>query len=536
VPRGGDFQQALDRANCGDTIELQAGGVYTGQFRLPSKNCDDNRWIIVRTSAPNSNLPAESTRISPCYAGIASLPGRPALNCISTTNVMAKVQSNGTGSAAVVFRNGANHYRLIGLEITRTQGSGVVYNLVVREKGGSSDHIIFDRCWIHGTAHDETERGVMTSGTRYVAVIDSYLSDFHCQAMGACIDSQAIAGGNGDQAMGPFKIVNNFLEAAAENILFGGDAATTSPTDIEVRHNHLFKPMTWKVGQPGFVGGSSGHPFIVKNLFELKNGQRVLFEDNILENAWGGFSQMGAAVLLTPKNQAINNENVCPSCQVTDVTIRYVTISHVASGLVLGNGQSSSGGAALDGGRYSIHDVTIDDIDPIKYEGAGFFAQVSTGRGAPILHDVTINHVTAFAPKIMLNIGNWVSTNGPIRNFVYTNNLVNAGQAPTVTTGGGPGNCAYPGKPKLVLAACFQNYTFSHNAMIGTPSYDPPEMYPAGNFFPGSAPSVDFVNYSNGNGGDYHLHNGSRYKNAGTDGKDLGADIDAIEAATTGAE
>jgi hypothetical protein len=536
VPKGGDLQQALNNAKCGDTIALQAGEVYTGKFRLPSKSCDDSHWIIVRSSAPDSALPAEGTRISPCYAGVGSLPGRPTFQCNSKTNVLAKVQSASAPYGPIVYGDGANHYRLIGLEITRTPGTGVVYNVAVREKGASADHIIFDRCWIHGTAHDETERGVMTTGTRFIAVIDSYLSDFHCSSLGACIDSQAIAGGNGDQAMGPFKIVNNFLEAAAENILFGGDAATATPADIEIRHNHLFKPMTWKAGQPGFVGGPTGHPFIVKNLFELKNGQRVLFEDNILENTWGGFSQMGAAVLLTPKNQAINDQNVCPSCLVTDVTIRYVTISHVASGLVMGNGLSSSGGAARDGGRYSIHDVTIDDIDPLKFEGAGFFAQVSTGPGAPILHDVTINHVTAFAPKIMLNIGNWVPTNGHIRNFVYTNNLVTAGVAPTVTTGGGPGNCAHPGKPKLVLAACFQNYSFSHNAVIGTPSYDPPEMYPAGNFFPGSASSVDFVNYSDGNGGDYRLQSQSRFKKAGTDGKDLGADIGAIEAATAGVE
>jgi hypothetical protein len=82
--------------------------------------------------------------------------------------------------------------------------------------------------------------------------------------------------------MGPFKIVNNFLEAAGETIIFGGGRATATPTDIEIRRNHMFKPMTWMKGQPGFVGGVDGSPFIVKNLFELKNAQRVLLEGNIL--------------------------------------------------------------------------------------------------------------------------------------------------------------------------------------------------------------------------------------------------------------
>src|SRR6266571_4241328 len=84
--------------------------------------------------------------------------------------------------------------------------------------------------------------------------------------------------------------------------------AAATPTDIEIRGNHFFKPMSWKPGEPGFVGGASGRPFIVKNLFELKNAQRVLLEGNLLENCWGGFSQNGYAVLLTPKNQS----NQCP--------------------------------------------------------------------------------------------------------------------------------------------------------------------------------------------------------------------------------
>ena len=49
------------------------------------------------------------------------------------------------------------------------------------------------------------------------------------------------------------------------------------------------------------------------------------------------------------------------------------------------------------------------------------------------------------------------------------------------------------------------------------------------NFFPARLDAVGFVNRT---GGDYHLSTTSLYKNAGTDGKDLGADIDALDAAT----
>ena len=44
------------------------------------------------------------------------------------------------------------------------------------------------------------------------------------------------------------------------------------------------------------------------------------------------------------------------------------------------------------------------------------------------------------------------------------------------------------------------------------------------------------MNYKNGNGGDYHLLSSSPFKNAGIDGKDLGADMDALEAEIAGVE
>ncbi len=537
VKAGGDFQNALNSAKCGDTIALQAGATFSGSFIVPAKNCDASQWIIVRTSAPDSSLPPEGSRINPCYAGVASLPGRPAYQCAVTANVMAKIQSTVADAGPLVLQDGANYYRFLGLEITRTPHTGVVYNLVSHQNQGSADHVIFDRSWLHGTAQDETTRGIMLSGTTYGAVIDSYFSDFHCiSRTGVCIDSQAIGGGIGDLAQGPYKINDNFLEAAGECILLGGDAATTTPTDIEIRFNHMFKPMTWMQGQPGYVGGADGNPFIVKNLFELKNGQRVLFEGNILENNWGGFTQAGSALLLTPKNQAIGTGNVCPICQVTDVTIRYSTISHVAGALVLANGLSTNGGAPLAGERYSVHDLTADDIDATRYNGTGAFAQISMGKGAPVLQNITINHVTAIQPGVMLYLGDDIRRNSAMINFVFTNNIVDAGPSATETIGGGPTNCAYDSTPVISLASCFRPYTFLRNAIIAGTTSRPPSKYPTGNFFPASTAAVQFVNYNNGNGGNYQLANTSPYRNTGTDGKDLGADIAAIQAAIAGVE
>ncbi|MGC1374039.1 MAG: hypothetical protein WA824_18030, partial [Candidatus Sulfotelmatobacter sp.] len=371
-----EFKETLASASCGDVIELQAGAVFRGTVTLPAKNCDDLHWIIIRTSAPDSALPPENTRLTPCYAGVASLPGRPRWNCSSTANVLAKIQFDGSGgSGPLMFSPGANHYRLIGLEITALAN---VYNLV--EFLGPADHVIFDRVWMHGTAQGEAVRGILLGQSRYIAVMDSFFTDFHCIAKtGSCGDTQAIAGGIGDGPMGPYKIVNTFLEASGENVIFGGGGGTATPQDIEVRHNHMFKPLMWMKGQPGYVGGKDGNPFITKNLFELKNAQRVLLEGNIMENTWGGFTQVGFGIVLTPRNPG-----GCTPCKVTDVTIRYNYISHVGAGIQIANALSSYG-TALDGQRYNIHDIVIDDIDGGKYNGPGELAQISVNPGAPVL-------------------------------------------------------------------------------------------------------------------------------------------------------
>ena len=535
VNSGGDLQSALNSASCGDTVQLQAGATFVGAFTFPAKNCDDNNWIIVRTSADDSLLPAEGSRLTPCYAGVSSLPGRPAFQCASVKNVLAKLVMPASGSGPIVVASEANYYRLIGLEVTRGTFPGPVYDLVLFR--GAADHVVFDRLWFHGLAQDETAHGVAIAGTN-VTVVDSFFTDFHCVSdTGACTDAQAIAGGGGSLPMGPYKIVNNFLEGSGENIIFGGGAATLTPADIEIRQNHFFKPLIWMKGQAGYVGGTNGNPFIVKNLLELKNAQRVLVEGNIMEYSWGGFSQSGFAILLTPKNQAgANGSNLCPVCQVTDVTIRYNLVRHIGGGFQIANALSDNGGVQRDGQRYSIHDVVIDDMDVKKYAGSGLFAQLSVSPGSPILQNVTIDHVTAFPTAMMLNIGNMVATSGPMRNFVFTNNILSTGTYPVWSTGGGPENCAYFDKPLTTFNACFSPYSFASNLLIGNSTAYPSSAWPSKNFLSSSANAVQFTDYNEGVGGNYSLQASSPFKGKGTDGKDLGADVDAINSATAGVE
>lgn len=540
VNANSDPQTAVDNAQCGDTIQLQAGATYSGMLKLPAKQCDDQHWIIIRTSAPDSALPPEGQRVTPCYAGVSSLPNRPAYSCTKPQNVLAKIsRSVRMGDGPIVFDSGANHYRLIGLEITRPVDKVPVVALIAPSQDAPADHIIIDRSWIHGTAQDETRRGVALRGTTHVAIVDSYLNDFHCTAVtGTCTDSSATGGGTGNNASGPWKIENNFLEAAGENILFGGAPATIVPADITIRRNHLYKVPQWRKGEPGFVGGYTGDAFVVKNLFEIKNGTRILFESNILEYSWGGFSQFGQSILITPRNdynKIRKQGNLCSVCEATDITIRYNKISHTAAGFNIANVVVDNLGAQA-GERYSIHDVIADDIDATKYKGGGGLFLVMNFWPKQTLNSISIRHVTGFPDQRGHVLGIANSLNNPeMYGFTFSDNVVVVPTYP-VWSAGAVNDCAVADVPITVIVACFKTSTFSNNILAAATHAFPPSKWPGGNFFPATVNDVGFVNYNNGNGGDYHLQASSPYKGKGSDGRDPGADIDAVNAALQGVE
>jgi hypothetical protein len=540
-----ELRQALSQARCGDTVLLQAGATFIGSFVLPAQTCDDQHWIILRSSAPDTSLPPEGTRITPCYAGVSSLPGRPSFDCTNTQTVMAKLVAFKVGP--ITLAAGASHYRLgPGLEITRRVVRRLNFGLIVKEKNVPADHIIIDRDWVHGTAQDDTTRGINLSGITYAAVVDSYFTDFHCMAgIGACVDSQAISGGSGTVAMGIWKIDNNFLEAAAENILFGGSAGTMVPTDIAIQHNHLFKPLTWMPGQPGFVGGvnpratrcrkfhTPGYcPFIVKNLFELKNAQRLLFEGNVLENVWGGFTQHGFGIVLAPLSQGGTTGN--PNATVADITIRYNQISDTASGLVIAEVAYQWGPPKLEA-RLSIHDDVFDNISPLYNNRDRTAVQVAfevefCSTCSP-LQDVFINHITMLvqSPRVFLLLG--APTDSPIQSLSFTNNLVSSPSRLAINGIGSNAPCAFSGSTELArINNCTSLSSFVANALIGATG-----SWPSNNFYPPTPQDVQFLNYGASDIEGDQLSSSSPYKNAGTDGMDLGANIEAVVAAIAGA-
>jgi len=479
VAAGEDLQAAINSAQPGDVLTLQAGATFTGNFTLPAKSGSD--WIIIRTSAPDSSLPPPGTRITPTYV-----------------NVMPKIVAP-NGSPALTALDGAHHFRFIGIEFSVAPSVTQAFNVILLGADQTSlaqmpHNLIFDRVYIHGHPDRNLRRGIALNSASS-AVIDSHISD--CHEIGA--DSQAIMGWNGP---GPYKIVNNYLEGSGENILFGGeDPKVTNliPSDIEIRRNYLFKPLSWRVGDPSY----GGRNWSVKNLFELKNAQRVLIDGNVFEHNWVA-SQNGFGILFTTRNQ----DDTAPWSVVQDVTFTNNILRHSTGAInILGTDNFNQ---SAQGKRLKIVNNLFEDIDGPKWGNAngGVFCQIGE------MHDVRIEHNT------VLQTGSIIAVDrSPSLGFIFNNNITPHNEYGIKGDSRGTGNST--------IVYFFPDGIFKKNVIVGGQSSN----YPADNFFPATLDSVKFVNTA---GGNFRLEATSPYKNAGTDGKDLGCDMDLINAAING--
>ena len=121
VGTGGDLQAALNKAQPGDEIVLQAGSTYTGNFILPVKE-GSGKWITIRTSNM-AGLPKEGLRVSPQDA--AAMP--------------KIVAPNANPAISTALR--AGYYRLVGLEITVAPTVKTSWAIVRLGQGGPrADH------------------------------------------------------------------------------------------------------------------------------------------------------------------------------------------------------------------------------------------------------------------------------------------------------------------------------------------------------------------------------------------------------------
>lgn len=534
---GASITNAYNAASCGDVIELQEQGVFTA-FNLTAKHCDDNHWITIKT-AGFASLPAEGTRITPCYAGVASLPGR-SYPCSSPNNVMARIIFNITGDH--IRLGTADHVRLLGLEMTIKAKVGIVYRFI---DGGTSYKTIIEQCWLHGDSDaigDEVNHGISTNLATYLAAIDSYFNDIKCiAAIGSCTDAQAIFGGVGSPggAWGTYKFVNNFLEASGEGMLFGGGAATATPDAMEIRRNDFFKPQIWMPTSPKYDGGAKGHPLIVKNCFELKNGTHVFMEGNIFDGSWGGFTQFGNCVTVTPKDQS----NLCPNCKVDNLVIRHSVIRDACQAFQISNTPSDSGGWASGGHHYSIYDVVAYGL--LKsgwYRCPGYLNQVSTNTtatGNEELYNIYLDHITEYADNAISGLSTGLMFVGGPKNpkqsqVVFQNSVLPSLHFGIHNVGEGSTNqCAYSKSNVVLLQACWYPMIYTNNLFAGTGGGAWNSSTFPHNLVVMSQAAVGFTSIA---GNNFQLLSSSPGYRKASDGTDIGANIPMINAYTAGVQ
>jgi hypothetical protein len=476
---GDDLQRALEAARPGDTLVLAAGATFVGPFTLPRKGGDE--FVNVESSVL-ARLPSADQRVSPSDAAL-----------------MPKIVSPGRGEPALRTVAGAHHFRFVGVEFaTKDEGAQANELLKLGDDDRAQDaldkvphHLVFDRCYVHAFPAQSLKRGVALNSAE-TSILNSYVAGFKVVGQ----EAQAVAGWNGP---GPFHLVNNYLEAAGENVMFGGATPTIpglTPADIEVRRNHLAKNPAWFPQHASYAGAH----WAVKNLFELKNARRVVIDGNLFEYNWTD-AQSGYAILFTPRTSGGT------TAVIEDVQFTNNVVRHVAAVFQI-TGQDDLAQRPKEHllRRVRIANNLFDDVDGERWSGDGAFLKI--GQSADY---VTLDHNT------VIHTGNITKAYGdPSLNFVFTNNLMAHNAYGVMGDGQAPG--------LKTIEAFFPGGVFRGNLFAGGET----RLYPPGNFYP---PTLAAALLADPSAGDYRLQPASPYRLRAADGKDIGCDFAALDAA-----
>lgn len=307
-----------------------------------------------------------------------------------------------------------------------------------------------DECDIYGLPHIDSHRGVSANGANFKAT-KTKIREIH----GRGYDTQAICSWNGP---GPFVIEDCYLEAAGENVMFGGSLPIIPNlvhSDITVRRCVFFKPLEWR------------GVWSVKNLFELKNARRVVIEGCVFENNWTD-AQAGRAIVFTPRPSDSGHWAV-----VEDVIFQNNIIRNVGSGIILLGADEAPAPTETRLRRVIVRN-NLWIIDGPKFGSNGVFATVINKT-----EDVTIEHNTAIQTSSMV-----VTDYAPNSRFVYQKNVARHNEYGIFGSGVGIGNPA--------IAHYFPDGVVANNVIakeINAPS-NVESLYPAGNYFPASLSMV----------------------------------------------
>jgi hypothetical protein len=448
VAAGANLQAALNAAQPGDELVLQAGARFVGSFRLPAKAAGP--VITIRSSA---TLP--DRRITPQDASLLPTLASPVVSAVL----------DGTGAA---------NWRLDGIRfesVSNGQGDVVVLQ--------DSTNIYLDRILIVAGVNGQ-KRGIRGNG-KEVTLTRSYIANIWRSGQ----DSQAFCAWDG---AGPYTIVDNYLEAASENVMFGGADSKSPdrvPSDILVERNHFTKRLEWK-----------GAGVAVKNLLELKSARRITIRLNLFEQNWTD-GQTGFGILM----KVVNQDGTAPWSILEDVLFEQNLIRNTENGFNLfGYDYAHPSGRAT---RITIRNNLL--LTP----GTAFQLGGEIG-------EVAIDHNTIDQGNMLMSLYKgtvWLAGAAAARSgayaverLTYTNNLARH------NTYGVKGQGTAVGTP--TLTAYTVSNVWTNNVLAGGAG----QPYPPITW----VPSV--VEYQSQLASDYTLLPQSPYCRAATDGRDVGVD------------
>jgi hypothetical protein len=590
VPTGADpvanglaLQAAINNANCGDTVVLQAGATYQGQpigssaFVLPYKpNCATGDFITIRTSNL-AGISPEGTRIDPA-AHAAAMP-----------KLVADVSR--FGMSVIVPDLYAHSYKLVGLEITN---SGVAYgpNLLTIAAGTyrsaaelmGTHHFIIDRCFVHtaeisannlfpSTLERTSGRGIQAEGVE-ITIQNSYIAGFAGYYPGTRerIDAFGIFTIIGP---GPLHIINNYIEAEFANFFTGG--------------GQTFTPNTATVSNPTLTSAT------LSNVNNLSVGDLVAFSSAATTNQPWETGQItsirGNDVTFTLLRGNLDSESIPPDnggtarwkgLNVSNVTIRGNTMSKPDAWNAFVNPKGwmelkDCVNCTIDGnyfyaGKYSgvaltprnqtaadpwskvdnfvftnniVRNYSVglmtqgaDDLhvslagNPqitmrnnlfISPSGAEAAAFLRVYDGKFLARNASVTHNTIIQPGTMLS-----ATGVTEGDFIFKDNIVGNGVY-GIQCFVNPSN----------IYSCLPGLQMQGNVIVGEPLGNRPYctdlgsiVYPTGNNCVSDSGQVGFVDLA---GDNYRLGPNSPFKGRATDGTDPGVDMDALLAAQGGA-
>lgn len=312
----------------------------------------------------------------------------------------------------------------------------------------------------------------------------------------------------------------------AENIYFTVTAPTVTFTD------------TGAAGTGGAVPTGTGSTPLVKNVFEIKKWHTATIDGNVFDYSWQD-GQTGFAILFTVLNNssAVDGND---SAVVRGITFSNNKIRHAAAAMQI-TGRAADGDISDRTQDITVSNNIFEDIgtawgakENTIFIGTGVNVGTTTDRG-PL--NVAFNHNTFLnlQSKMFLLFDLYKSsTQYTADNFDFTNNLVMRDL--TATTGlrnvnaggtGTEGNTSWlevAGTGSSWLA----NVTTSGGSVAACSAYP---GAPSATWCPSRATFEGiFVDYA---GGNFRLTGSSAFDSAGSDGLDVGANIDTIEALTT---